>query len=433
MLYNNILGAGGCKAVSFLASLFVVPVTIHYLNNELYGIWLTISSMLFWINTFDLGLGNGMRNYLTEAISSGDYERGKLYISTTFVLLSLLVVIMALFLTIPFSLLDFNRVFNTQLVGASTLKDALFLAVVFTLTNFVLKNIGLVLVALQRYALNDLLNTIGGVLSLCIILILTKTTVPGNLDYVVLGFTATYTLVYLCAAIPIFKKYPEFMPSLRNIDWHLGKLVIGKGMGFFVIQITSCLVIFGAANFFIAQYCGPSNVTTFNIAYKYFALLITGYTIIISPMWNAYTDAYVKGDYEWIRNTFVKAMRIWAISLVVGLMMFCGSTYFYYVWMGNSVDVPLGVSLCVLLFVSLFNLNNGLTYLINGLNKIRVQMVTSFLATLLYIAVVLLFADGWGIKGIVLCMAATYAGMCAVHLYQCYLLVSRKAKGIWNK
>ena len=197
MLLNNILGSGGLKAISLVASLLLVPVTIHYLDNELYGIWLTISSMLFWINTFDLGLGNGMRNYLAEALARGDYRTGRTYISTTFVLLSLVAGTMAVLLAIPLGTLNFNRVFNTQLVEAQTLRNALAVAVLFTLANFVLKNVGLVFVAMQRYALNDLLNTLGGMMSLCAIFLLTKLTSPGHLCYVVLAYTATFTLKYL--------------------------------------------------------------------------------------------------------------------------------------------------------------------------------------------------------------------------------------------
>ena len=88
MLRNNILFSGILKAIALLTSLIIVPITINYLDDEVYGIWLTISSMLFWINTFDIGLGNGMRNYLTKAVSTKNFEMGRVYVSTTFILFS---------------------------------------------------------------------------------------------------------------------------------------------------------------------------------------------------------------------------------------------------------------------------------------------------------------------------------------------------------
>ena len=66
---KNILLSVGVKAVNVLCSLVLVPLSLGYLSKEEYGIWLTISTMLLWISFFDIGLGNGLRNYLSEAIS----------------------------------------------------------------------------------------------------------------------------------------------------------------------------------------------------------------------------------------------------------------------------------------------------------------------------------------------------------------------------
>ena len=300
MLRNNILFSGFLKIVGLLTSLVIVPITINYLNNEVYGIWMTITSILYWITTFDIGLGNGMRNYLAEALATNDTKLGKKYISTTMLLLSLIALSMAIVLLYPLITINFNSFFNTNAIAGNELRMAVVIAVGFTLMNFVLKNIGMIFVAMQKYAINDLLSISGNVIALILIYILTKVT-TGNLVLVVLAYTMTSCVAFLLAAIPLFWKHPELKPSLRFFEKSLGKKIVGKGFGFFVIQISSCLVIFGAANFFITQSCGPAAVTTYNIAYKFFNLLVIAYTIILAPMWNAYTDAYVKGDMQWIQ------------------------------------------------------------------------------------------------------------------------------------
>lgn len=43
---NNILFSGFLKCVGLLTSLLVVPVTLGYLNNEVYGVWMTITSIM---------------------------------------------------------------------------------------------------------------------------------------------------------------------------------------------------------------------------------------------------------------------------------------------------------------------------------------------------------------------------------------------------
>ena len=432
MLTTNILYSAILKIISLSTSLLIVPITIGYLNNEVYGIWMTITSILFWIGTFDIGLGNGMRNYLTEAISEKNYTLGKKYISTTLSLLTIIAVVIGLIVLIPLLTMDFNKFFNTNAISNSDLRQALIVAVTFTLGNFVLKNIGFIFVAMQKYAINDFLNVSGNLISLGIIFLLTKFT-TGHLIYVVFAYTATNCMMFLIASIPLFKKHPELRPSTKFYDKKLGNKIAGKGLGFFVIQITSCLVIFGAANIFITQFCGPSAVTTYNIAYKFFNLLVIAYTIILSPMWNAYTDAYVKGDMVWIDKTFNQALKLWGLSVLGGIVMLAGCQIFYHLWVGDKVTVPFTVSLSTLIYVCSFNLNNCVTYLINGLNKIRVQIITSLVFTSLYIIVVFTLRKQLGIEGVVLSMAGSYACMAVIHLYQCKLLIKNKAKEIWNK
>lgn len=432
MLRNNILFSGFLKIVGLLTSLVIVPITINYLNNEVYGIWMTITSILYWITTFDIGLGNGMRNYLAEALATNDTKLGKKYISTTMLLLSLIALSMAIVLLYPLITINFNSFFNTNAIAGNELRMAVVIAVGFTLMNFVLKNIGMIFVAMQKYAINDLLSISGNVIALILIYILTKVT-TGNLVLVVLAYTMTSCVAFLLAAIPLFWKHPELKPSLRFFEKSLGKKIVGKGFGFFVIQISSCLVIFGAANFFITQSCGPAAVTTYNIAYKFFNLLVIAYTIILAPMWNAYTDAYVKGDMQWIKATFNKALKFWVLSICGGLGMLLICNLFYKLWIGNMVNVPLSVSASTLIYVCFFNLNNCATYLINGLNKIFIQIIISLAVTTLYIITVLAFGRKLGVEGIVLSMAASYAVMSVVHLYQCRKLINGKADGIWNK
>jgi len=113
-------------------------------------------------------------------------------------------------------------------------------------------------------------------------------------------------------------------------------------------------------------------------------------------------------------------------------MLLC-SNFFFHLWVGESVEVPFPVSACTFLYISFFNLNNCVTYLLNGLNKIRVQIIISVIATLLFLVLVYTVGDSFGIEGIVVSMALCYMAMALVHLYQCRLIISGRASGVWNK
>lgn len=431
ILRNNILLSGVFKFLGLCCSILIVPVTLGYLNDEIYGIWLTMSSILYWFSFFDVGLGNGMRNYLTASISIGDYEQGRSYLSTTFFVLGFIAIVIALISFIVFSFLDMTQVFNTNTLDSCIIKNAMLTAIVFSLALFVVRNVGVVFIALQKYALNDFLIVLGNISALLIIYLMSKTT-PPDLVNVVLAFTATPVIIFIAASIPVFKKYPQLKPSIKSINLSVTKKIIGKGLGFFLIQITSCLVIFGSANMFITQYLGPESVTVYNIAYKYFHLVTIVFIIILSPMWNAYTDAYVKNDFRWISSTYNKTLRIWGVSIVICLLMLVLCSFFYELWIGTSIHIPFSTSLCVMTYIIFFNLNSCVTYLLNGLNKIYVQIWTSIIATIIYLLIVQIFGKRYGIPGISLCMSFCYATMSIVHIYQCHLLINKKAKGIWN-
>lgn len=433
MLRNNILLSSVIKFAGLCTSFLIVPITLTYLAPEQYGIWMTLSSILFWFSFFDVGLGNGMRNYLAQAIAEKDFRKGRTYLATTLSMLLAIALCLAVLIVCLAFTLDLNKVFNTNTLANAQLREAVIIASLFTLLMFVVKNIGIVYVALQRYAANDFLLVTGNIAALLLIFICTKIEPQGNLSHVVLIFTSIPVVVFLIGAVPLFTKHPELRPTPQDIDWAFGKQLLKKGLGFFFIQITSCLVIFGGSNLFITQYMGPEAVTTYNIAYKYFNLLAIAYTIIVSPMWNAYTDAYVKKDYIWIKQTFRYALLIWGCTLIGGLVMLLFSQFFYELWIGDSVNVHMSVSISVLLYISFFNLNNCVTALINGLNKIQVQIVTSVVITILYIIVVLITGNQLGIEGIVYCMTGSYVVMSIIHLYQCRLLISQQASGIWNK
>lgn len=432
MLKSNILYSAILKVIGLITSLLVVTITLNYLNSELYGVWLTITSILYWFSFFDIGLGNGMRNYLTEAVSKGNYKEAQSYLSTTIIALTIIASIIAIVGFILLKLLNLNSVFNTNTISNTELQNVLFVAIGFTLILFVLKNIGYVFVALQKYALWDFINTLGNIIGLLIIFLLTKFT-NGKLIYVVFAFTCTPAIIYILAAIPIFSKYPEFRPTIQSFRKDFLSTIVGKGLGFFLIQITSCLVIYGSSNLFITQFCGPESVTTYNIAYKFFNLLAIGYLVFISPMWNAYTDAYVKQDFNWIEKAFKSALKIWLFTEFAGIIMLIVSQYFYLFWVGKAVHVPFMVSLSVFLYISFFNLNNCVTYLLNGLNKIYIQIITSITATFIYLTIMFVWGKNMNIQEIVFYMSAAYGAMTAIHFYQCRKLINQKATGIWNK
>ena len=63
-LSSNILLTFFIKGFAMLISILIVPAyTKYFSNDDIYGAWLTISAVFVWMNMFDFGIGNGLRNY----------------------------------------------------------------------------------------------------------------------------------------------------------------------------------------------------------------------------------------------------------------------------------------------------------------------------------------------------------------------------------
>ncbi len=73
-----------------IISFMLVPLTIGYVSSDLYGVWLTLSSILTWLTFLDIGFSQGLKNKLAEAIAQTDWGKGKSLVSTTYFLMILI-------------------------------------------------------------------------------------------------------------------------------------------------------------------------------------------------------------------------------------------------------------------------------------------------------------------------------------------------------
>ncbi len=399
---KNILLSIGIKACSILVSLVLVPLTLGYLNKYEYGIWLTLSSTLMWINYFDIGLGNGLRNKLAEALADSDVKKGQVYISTTFALLTIIMVVFYLLYYVCHFFFSWNAILNISRNELSTNLDNLVLFVLlFFCLNFILKVIGNVYLAKQLSVVNDLMIFVANVCSCIIIYILTLTT-EGDLAKVALVYSVSPVVVYLLAyPITFSYLYKDLAPKWSCINFRYSKSLLSLGGQFFIVQI-ACLIIFSTSNLFITQLCSPSEVTVYNIAFKYFSVITMAFIILITPFWSAATDAYARKDFAWIKRSVGMMMKFWALLEIVALIMLLVADYVYNVWV--NLTIPFSLSILMFLYVSIVNWNNLFAYFLNGIGLVRTQLYSSVIASMLYIPLAIFLGHIWGMNGICLAM-----------------------------
>lgn len=429
---RNVFYSAGIKGVSIIISLLLVPLTINYVSSELYGIWLTLSSIISWLSFFDVGFGLGLRNRLTTAIALGDYHKGKILVSTTYCILSIIFLIVGIIGYYLSGLVNWCSVLNISSDYQDVLITASRIVVVIFCVSIVLKLVQNVFQAYQMTAAASAVDTVSQILSLALIYILTKTTFP-NLNYLALVFCGAPIVVYIVYSIILYSgKFKQVAPSFFTIDFKYAKDLFSLGGQFFLIQII-CIILYQTVNFVISHYCGPEQVTVYNIAYKYLYCALMVFNIIMAPLWSAYNDAYAKNDYPWMKSLYDRLIKINAIVVLGVIVMIAVSPIVYKLWIGDTVSIPLIVSILVGLYIACQTISTLHASILNGMGIIRIQIIQAALQGFLFVGAILIIGRGLDLISILLIMLLTAVLPAVILPVQVCLLLNNKAKGIWNK
>ena len=373
-----------------------------------------------------------MRNKLTEALARNNLKLARIYVSTAFYSLFIIVVgIYAIFLLFH-SLVDWYEILNVDQEKVSNLNSIVVIVFAFFCTSFVLKIIGNVYMAYQQSAINDLFTFLGNAVSLGLIYICTLLVETGSLEQVAVIYSAAPVIVYFVAFPITFIKFKDIQPSVKCVKFVYLRELMSLGMQFFIIQI-ACIVLFMTSNLIISRMFGPELVTPYNIAYKYFSLVSTGFTIVITPIWSAVTDAYVCKDYVWIRRTMNKLLLLWMLSIVLSVVMVIVSTYFYKFWVGNEVLIPYSLSILCAAYVCILNWNNIFNYFLNGVGKIKLQLYATLLASIVFLPLAFIMGKSMGVNGVLLALCLCMLCNSVWAPIQYYKIINIKDSGIWSK
>lgn len=430
---KNILGSFALKGISIIISLLLVPLTIDYLNPTKYGIWITLMSVIAWFNFFDVGLGNGLRNKFATAKAEGKDDLARTYISTTYAIISIISVSLFIIFFIINHFLNWGKILNatTDLIE---LEKLVFIVFSVFCMQFIVKLINVVFIADQRPVISNLINTVASLVSLIAVVILMKTT-QGSLLYLGASFSLINLVVPLLAGMWFFNtSYKKYKPSLSSVDFSHLKELVSLGMRFFIMQ-GAALVVFMTDNIIITQTTGPQDVTPYNIAYKYFGIVTMVFTIVTTPLWSAYTEAYVKKDFSWIRQTTKKVYKLWGLVFVGLVVMLLVSNYAYSFWVGDKVLVPFLLSAIMALWVLLSTSTMVFSNFLSGISKVKLSLWHSVLVSIINIPLSIFFAKNlaMGSAGVMLASVICVFPRAIFQPIQYWKIINGNAKGIWNK
>jgi O-antigen/teichoic acid export membrane protein len=422
---HQIRGTVIYKAASMAASFVTIPIMIGYLGHEQFGVWSTLLSIMSWIVFFDLGVGNGLRNKVAESLAKNKKLEASSYIGSGYTLIGLIALAVWALVTAGSFFVPWQIVFNTKVIPQSTLLMAVQIAAFFIVLNFWVGLISAVLGAVQKTSLVAFGQVISNLLVLALIFFLAKTT-KSSIIHLALVYGLSLVIANISLSLWFYQRHPELRPRL-NLDRQHVQPLLSVGMKFFIIQLAA-LVIFTTDKMLITQLFGPQYVTQYEVVYRLFSLILMMHTLILAPLWSAYTEAYHREDFSWIKQMLNKQLILFCAVVIFALVLGLLSRNIIEFWIGSNIDVDLGLVVAMIFFVIISSWNNIFAFLVNGIGAINIQLTTAIFAMIINIPISIFYVKHLelGVSGIVLGTTTSLLLAAMALPIQVYLMLQRK-------
>ena len=417
-IQTDILWLFGAKGTLLLANFVVISITLDLLSTKIYGVWITLYTTISWLSFFDLGLGNGMRNLFAVNRAIGNQEKNKQLVSTSYIIV-LGIALILLIVGLPFVYYaDIARFFNISDIVIPDLRCVLSLLVVVTSLQLITKLINSIFLADQKPALSSLIDCSGVVCSLLLLFIL-KDRLVGSLFNLALIITLpTFIISFIVTLFAFNKNYRKLKPSLKCFNLKISNKLINLGLRFFLIQL-SALIILQGSNIIILKFIGAEEVSVFSLVYKYFNVIVTIFTLVLTPYWSFFTDSYAKNNYNQLKQGFKQLLISWLAISMVGVVMWIALPFSFKIWLNQELDIPAYLPVSLLLFSIFSNLGSVFIYFLNGTSSylnFQLAIVLVFAVLLYPLSAYLL--PTYGVLGVVFTMffANSYGVLFAPYL-----------------
>lgn len=402
VIAKNTIYAFFIKGLALVISFFSAPLFIRYFNNnEVLGLWYTLLSMLMWFLTFDLGIGNGIRNHLVKAIVSNNRLEIKQILSSGIFSTSVVSILLSSIGIILIYSLDLNAIFNISdtIIKESTLRTCTILVFIAIMLRFMLTTVSSIFYALQKSAVNNFLTLCVSFLQFAFILIFQFENVEDALINISIAYLLISNLpIIIAGGWVLCHDLSDSKPSLSCITKESIRKIMGIGAIFFCCQIFY-LIIANSNDFFISHFWTPEDTAYYGFYYRITMLISMLVSLALTPTWSMITKAYAEHNYEWLKKLY-RSFKVTGLAVI--LLQFALVPFLQQimnVWLGQGfLSVELHTAIAFACFGASFQYSSMLSTIVCGLAKMKLQFWCYGIGSLLKIAFIIQIAqisDDW--------------------------------------
>lgn len=391
--------------IGTICSLLIIPLSLRILNETEYGIWLTIFSVVNYINILDIGLSHGLRNRLTPYISNKDYKSAKTLVSTAYLMLFVIigvVIIIGLPITI---FIPWEKILNINDLNIISTNILILLSLTTVCLRIVLKLIESIGYAYQWSSLSNFLQIIGQLITLSLLYIIHSFTNYSSsrlLTYAIIVSLVPVVILIISSLFLFRGRFKDVKPEYKYFDKAKIKDILSLGFDFFIIQI-SITILYTTDNFIISNIFSPKDVTPYYILLKYFGFPLIFFRTIMNSYWSAITVKKEENNYVWIHSVLSKLHLVLLIFIAILILLYLIYPAAIKLWLGKTISFDPLLLIGVIIFTLLSLFNSVYSYILNGLTKIKLQKFLAIISILINVPLSYLLAKtlNLGVSGVI--------------------------------
>jgi O-antigen/teichoic acid export membrane protein len=297
------------RVIGSLLGLVSVPLVLAYLGKERFGLWAIITTLVAWVSLFDLGMANGLVNMLSAAHGRGEQDEAGKYLSTAFVALVIMALVLCLVMVVCLGVVPWGAVLGARGVAdEATIRWSVAAALTIFVMSLPFSVTQQVYAAYQRtYVWNGFLLA-GSILGFLGLLL----TIRLRVAMPVLIFVSGVAVPFTTMAAYVFatsRAMPWLRPSLSKVSRSALRDLLSLSIPIFLYQV-GALVVNETQSILLAHRCDLSTVAAYSIGMRVYMLIIVVIQIGTNSFIPALREAFERGDHDWTTRAFARLLRV---------------------------------------------------------------------------------------------------------------------------
>lgn len=373
-----------------------MPLALHALGQEGFGIWAAAASFAWMTTVFDFGVGQALLTRVARAAARGDAAAIRADLGAgllTAAGLALAAALLAL-AVIP-------------LAASPATRDAYLIAALCLAFNAPCALGAGVWAGLQRvhvvfaWEAFQTLVTMGAMFA--------ASFVTQDVRWYVAATAGGLLLSNALCLVHLALRRRDLMPAVAWPEWSHCRALLADGAPFVALA--------GAAMFWVnldtivaLARLGPEAAAQMGVAQRACLTIYGMLWAVTQPLWPAFAEATARGDHAWARRSLARAAGVVLTLILAGdaILVLFGPTLVD-IWLGGALQMPAGVFWAMAAWALVLGLGRVVDVVLSGVGAIRFQAAAMLAFAMLAFAMKVLVGPHAGVAGILAASPLAFA------------------------